>query len=63
MAKWKYFQDSRYYGLWAVRREDQKGFSQAFHVQTKKEAEYLVKELNKIESLRGIIATLRKRLK
>ena len=46
---YEYFHDPCYYDMWAVRRKDQRAFSQAWHVATQKEAQSLAEHLNKLE--------------
>jgi hypothetical protein len=49
---WECFCDECYYGMWAVRHTERKGFDQCIHVQTKEEAEFLVNNLNDLDKLR-----------
>jgi hypothetical protein len=49
MSEWETFCDVCYYDLWRVRRKDERGFNDGFHLQHGKEAKELVELLNKLE--------------
>lgn len=51
--KWETFCDECYYGLWRVRRKDQRNFNDGFHLQHQEEAEGLVRLLNDFENESG----------
>lgn len=51
---WEYFFEEFYYGLWAVRNKQHRGFNEAIHVRTKEEAEFLVEALNERDKLRSM---------
>ena len=49
MSEWETFCDVCYYDLWRVRRKDERGFNDGFHLQHGEEAKELVELLNKLE--------------
>ena len=49
MSEWETFCDVCYYDLWRVRRTNERGFHDGFHLQHGKEAKELVELLNKLE--------------
>lgn len=51
MLKWSCFCDESYFHKWAIQHKDRKAFTQAIHVNTKEEAEFLVERLNLSEQL------------
>jgi hypothetical protein len=51
---WKYFLDHAYYGQWAVRHTENRGFHEAIHVRTEEEARFLVDSLNELDRLQLI---------
>ena len=54
MSEWETFCDICYYDLWRVRRKDNLGFNDGFHLQHEKEAKELVELLNKLENNKAI---------
>lgn len=49
MSEWETFCDECYYHLWRVRRKNERGFNDGFHVQNREDAETLVATLNGLE--------------
>jgi hypothetical protein len=49
MSEWETFCDTFYFDLWRVRRKDDRGFNDGYHLQNEKEAKALVELLNRIE--------------
>jgi hypothetical protein len=45
--EWETYCDESYYHMWRVRRKNERGFQDGFHVQNGKEANQLVELLNK----------------
>lgn len=43
---WEFFRDAAYFDMWSVRRIDQRGFEQAFHVSSEEEAHALMRILS-----------------
>lgn len=46
---WETFCDSSYFDLWRVRRKNERGFNDGYHLQNEKEAKALVELLNRVE--------------
>jgi hypothetical protein len=46
MSEWETFCDISYYHLWRVRRKDERGFNDGYHLQNGEEAKALVELLN-----------------
>lgn len=53
MNEWETFCDTCYFDLWRVRRKDDRGFNDGYHLQNEKEAKALVELLNRIERERN----------
>ena len=49
MSEWETFCDISYYHLWRVRRKDERGFNDGYHLQNGEEAKALVELLNRME--------------
>lgn len=49
MSEWETFCDISYYHLWRVRRKDERGFNDGYHLQHGEEAKALVELLNRLE--------------
>jgi hypothetical protein len=49
MNEWETFCDISYYHLWRVRRKDERGFNDGYHLQHGEEAKALVELLNRLE--------------
>lgn len=49
MSEWETFCDTCYYDLWRLRRKDERGFNDGYHLQNEKEAKSLVELLNRLE--------------
>lgn len=49
--RWECFYDENYFQLWAVRNSSELAFTDAIHVRTKEEAEFLIRQLNKLREL------------
>lgn len=49
MSEWETFCDTCYYDLWRLRRKDERGFNDGYHLQNEKEAKALVELLNRLE--------------
>lgn len=47
--KWETFCDVGYYHMWRLRRENERGWNDGFHINTRDEAQALCKLLNKLE--------------
>ena len=47
---WECFCDESYYGLWRVRRQQERSFQDGFHVHNRQDAEALVRLLNAYET-------------
>ena len=48
-ADWETFCDSSYFDLWRVRRKNERGFNDGYHLQNGEEAKALVELLNRVE--------------
>ena len=46
---WETFCDSSYFDLWRVRRKNERGFNDGYHLQNGEEAKALVELLNRVE--------------
>ena len=53
MSEWETFCDISYYHLWRVRRKNERGFNDGYHLQNGEEAQALVELLNGLERERG----------
>jgi hypothetical protein len=53
MSEWETFCDISYYHLWRVRRKNERGFNDGFHLQHGEEAKALVELLNRLERERA----------
>lgn len=62
MAKWEIFLDESYFGKWCIRKTDELAFTDGIHVVTKEEAEFLVEQLNLVESQTKFIKMLQRAL-
>jgi hypothetical protein len=51
-ADWETFCDSSYFDLWRVRRKNERGFNDGYHLQNGEEAKALVELLNRLEQER-----------
>jgi hypothetical protein len=49
MSEWETFCDISYYHLWRVRRKNERGFNDGYHLQHGEEAKALVELLNGLE--------------
>jgi hypothetical protein len=49
MSEWETFCDNRYFDLWRVRRKNERGFDDGYHLQHGAEAKELVELLNRLE--------------
>jgi hypothetical protein len=49
MSEWETFCDISYYHLWRVRRKNERGFNDGYHLQNGEEAQALVELLNRLE--------------
>jgi len=49
---WETFSDSSYFDLWRVRRKNERGFNDGYHLQNGEEAKALVELLNRVEQER-----------
>lgn len=49
VEKWSCFYDPSYFDLWAIQHCDRKAFDEGLHVYTRKEAEFLVAQLNELD--------------
>jgi hypothetical protein len=49
MSEWETFCDISYYHLWRVRRKNERGFNDGYHLQNGEEAKALVELLNRLE--------------
>jgi hypothetical protein len=49
MSEWETFCDISYYHLWRVRRKNERGFNDGYHLQHGEEAKALVELLNRLE--------------
>lgn len=49
MSEWETFCDESYYHLWRVRRKNERGFNDGYHLQNGEEAKALVELLNRLE--------------
>jgi len=49
MSEWETFCDISYYHLWRVRRKNERGFNDGYHLQNGEEAQALVELLNGLE--------------
>jgi len=49
MSEWETFCDISYYDLWRVRRKDERGFNDGYHLRHGEEAKALVELLNRLE--------------
>ena len=47
--QWETFCDVGYYHMWRLRRENERGWNDGFHINTRTEAQELCKLLNKLE--------------
>jgi hypothetical protein len=47
--QWETFCDVGYYHMWRLRRKNERGWNDGFHINTKAEAEGLCELLNKLE--------------
>lgn len=56
---WECFRDIAYYDMWAVRHKERRGFTQAIHVNTQGEAEYLMTSLSLLDSLQKSVLTIK----
>lgn len=50
MSEWETFCDRSYYDLWRVRRKNERGFNDGYHIHNGEEARALVDLLNGLES-------------
>jgi hypothetical protein len=48
-ADWETFCDTCYFDLWRVRRKNERGFNDGYHLQNGEEAKALVELLNRVE--------------
>ena len=48
-SQWETFCDECYYHMWRLRRENERGWNDGFHINTRDEAQALCKLLNKLE--------------
>jgi len=49
MSEWETFCDNSYFDLWRVRRKNERGFDDGYHLQHGAEAKELVELLNRLE--------------
>ena len=49
MSEWETFCDLCYYDLWRVRRKNERGFNDGYHIHNGEEARALVELLNSLE--------------
>ena len=49
MSDWETFCDISYFDLWRVRRKNERGFNDGYHLQNGEEAKALVELLNRLE--------------
>lgn len=49
MSEWETFSDSSYFDLWRVRRKNERGFNDGYHLEHGVEAKELVELLNRLE--------------
>jgi len=49
VSEWETFCDPCYYDLWRVRRKNERGFNDGYHIHNGEEARALVELLNKLE--------------
>lgn len=49
MSEWETFCDRSYYDLWRVRRKNERGFNDGYHIHNGDEARALVELLNGLE--------------
>jgi hypothetical protein len=60
---WETFCDSSYFDLWRVRRKNERGFNDGYHLQNGEEAKALVELLNRVEMERDEARAERDQLK
>jgi len=59
---WETYCDECYYHMWRVRRKNERGFDDGFHLQNGKEANQLVELLNKQDDALSTVTEQRDRL-
>lgn len=61
--QWETFCDECYYHMWRLRRENERGWNDGFHINTRDEAQALCKLLNKLEGELAAVTEERDELK